>query len=119
LARAAAAADQPRAPVKANRGLFDAIEYAATEGRGGDDADDVALLGAQIVDVRVEFGWHLPPARRRAPLRRRAWLAAERARLAQQRGIAEDRGAPLDLVTSLVNDALGRAYSRCKGAASW
>ena len=33
LARAAAAAERPRAPVEANRELFDAIEYAATEAR--------------------------------------------------------------------------------------
>lgn len=209
LARAAAAAERPRAPIEANRELFDAIEYAATEGRlnlrdlvdaytagapalafidAWDCVEDylqrissVQESGIERAHARVDRA--LPDWRRRLALRiaahdlalaahralgdqddrieqtrvavadvlddaraadasddeldafikqlrvehcdlvsvltAAAWLAAERARLAQQRGlalptaswattaeIAEDRGAPLDIVASLVEDAL-------------
>lgn len=211
IARAAAAAHQPGAGAAANRELFDAIEYAATEGRL-DLRDLVDAYNAGAPDLDFSDAWDcvvdylerissvqehaigraharaeraLPDWRRRLALRiaahdlalaahralggqdnrieqtrlavadvldgaraadasedeldafieqlraehcdlvsvitAAAWLAAERARLAQQRGltlpapawattaeIADDRGAPLDLVTRLVEDALDR-----------
>ena len=51
LARAAAAAEQPRSPVEANRELFDAIAYAATEGRVDlRDLVDAYAAGAPELD---------------------------------------------------------------------
>jgi hypothetical protein len=56
LARAAAAAERPRAPIEANRELFDAIEYAATEGRL-DLRDLVDAYTAGAPDLELSDAW--------------------------------------------------------------
>ena len=56
LARAAAAAEQPGAPVEANRELFDAIEYAATEGRL-DLRDLVDAYSAGAAELELSDAW--------------------------------------------------------------